>query len=105
MRRSYCGRLEGHPGGRVAHDQIERQRLVDGRNRVRAARRLQRLHQQLDGALALVDGVPRATNVEHYARIIKEKATLRSLIFSANKILAAAYDAEDTVGWRADAPG
>src|SRR3954463_7864691 len=24
---------------------------------------------------ALVDGVPRSTNVEHYARIIKEKAT------------------------------
>src|SRR5258705_13484147 len=35
---------------------------------------------------ALVDGVPRSTNVEHYARIIKEKATLRKLIFSANKI-------------------
>src|SRR5437667_5197876 len=41
---------------------------------------------------ALVDGVPRSTNVEHYARIIKEKATLRNLIFSANKILATAYD-------------
>src|SRR5205085_8373452 len=37
---------------------------------------------------ALVDGVPRSTNVEHYARIIKEKATLRNLIFSANKILS-----------------
>src|SRR6266699_742789 len=44
---------------------------------------------------ALVDGVPRSTNVEYYARIIKEKATLRHLIFSANKILAHAYDAED----------
>src|SRR5882672_9021539 len=33
---------------------------------------------------ALVDGVPRSTNIEHYARIIKEKATLRNLIFSAN---------------------
>src|SRR6185295_13967962 len=44
---------------------------------------------------ALVDGVPRSMNVEHYARIIKEKATLRSLIFSANKILATAYDAEE----------
>ena len=44
---------------------------------------------------ALVDGVPRSTNVEHYARIIKEKATLRSLIFSANKILATAYSAEE----------
>ena len=44
---------------------------------------------------ALVDGVPRSTNVEHYARIIKEKATLRNLIYSANKILTNAYDAEE----------
>ncbi|HEY7292017.1 MAG TPA: replicative DNA helicase [Vicinamibacterales bacterium] len=44
---------------------------------------------------ALVDGVPRSTNVEHYARIIKEKATLRNLIFAANKIVATAYEAED----------
>ena len=41
---------------------------------------------------ALVDGVPRSMNVEHYARIIKEKSTLRNLIFSANKILATAYE-------------
>jgi len=44
---------------------------------------------------ALVDGVPRSTNIEHYARIIKEKATLRNLIFSANKILSNAYGAEE----------
>jgi replicative DNA helicase len=44
---------------------------------------------------ALVDGVPRSTNVEHYARIIKEKATLRRLISSANKILATAYEGGD----------
>ncbi len=44
---------------------------------------------------ALVDGVPRSTNVEHYARIIKEKSTLRHLIFSANKIVATAYNAEE----------
>jgi replicative DNA helicase len=44
---------------------------------------------------ALVDGVPRSTNVEHYAKIIKEKATLRNLIFSANRILTTAYAAED----------
>src|SRR6476469_1984786 len=44
---------------------------------------------------ALVDGVPRSTNVEHYAKIIKEKATLRNLIFSANKILATAYAGEE----------
>src|SRR3954465_1375173 len=44
---------------------------------------------------ALVDGIPRPTNVEHYAQIVKEKATLRSLIYSANKIVASAYEAEE----------
>src|SRR5688572_16925069 len=34
----------------------------------------------------LVDGVPRTTNVGHYARIIKEKSTLRALIQRANDI-------------------
>jgi replicative DNA helicase len=43
---------------------------------------------------ALADGVPRSANVEYYARIVKEKSTLRSLIHSANKILAEAYEAE-----------
>jgi replicative DNA helicase len=43
---------------------------------------------------SLVDGVPRATNVEYYARIVKEKATLRSLIFAANRIVANAYEAD-----------
>ncbi len=43
---------------------------------------------------SLVDGVPRSTNVEYYAQIVKEKATLRHLIFSANKILGNAYEAE-----------
>ena len=48
----------------------------------------------------LADGVPRSTNVEHYARIVKEKATLRNLIYSASKIVSTAYQAEqdaDTV--------
>jgi replicative DNA helicase len=34
----------------------------------------------------LADGLPRATNVEHYARIVKEKAVLRNLAFSAAAI-------------------
>ncbi len=44
---------------------------------------------------SLVDGVPRATNVEYYAKIIKEKATLRNLIHTANRILTNAYAAEE----------
>src|SRR3990170_4173051 len=43
---------------------------------------------------ALADGVPRATNVEYYARIVKEKSTLRNLIYAANKILTDAYEAD-----------
>ena len=43
---------------------------------------------------ALVDGLPHATNIEYYARIVREKATLRNLIYSANKIVSTAYDAE-----------
>jgi len=46
----------------------------------------------------LADGLPRVTNVEHYARIVKEKAVLRSLAFSAAAIqeqaLAAGDDAD-----------
>ena len=46
----------------------------------------------------LADGLPRATNVDHYARIVKEKAVLRSLIYSASAIqeqaLAAGDDAD-----------
>lgn len=44
---------------------------------------------------ALADGVPRSTNVDHYARIVKEKSTLRNLIYSANRIVSTAYTAED----------
>jgi replicative DNA helicase len=43
---------------------------------------------------SLADGVPRATNIEYYARIVKEKATLRDLIYAANKILTNAYEAD-----------
>jgi replicative DNA helicase len=46
----------------------------------------------------LADGLPRATNVEHYARIVKEKSVLRNLAFSAAAIqeqaLAAGDDAD-----------
>jgi replicative DNA helicase len=53
----------------------------------------------------LADGLPRVTNVEHYARIVKEKAVLRSLIYSASAIqeqaLAAGDDA-DTILDRAE---
>jgi len=43
---------------------------------------------------ALVDGLPHATNIEYYARIVREKSTLRNLIVASNKILTTAYEAE-----------
>ncbi len=44
---------------------------------------------------SLVDGLPHGVNVADYARIVKEKASLRSLIQSANRVLTSAYQAED----------
>lgn len=43
----------------------------------------------------LMDGLPRATNVEHYARIVKEKSILRHLIRTAEAIQQRALDAEE----------
>ena len=44
---------------------------------------------------ALVDGVPRITSVEHWSRIIKEKAVLRNLIHAGNRIVQSCFEGED----------
>lgn len=44
---------------------------------------------------ALIDGVPRSTNIEHYASIVREKALLRRLIVTSNRIMSSAYAAEE----------
>jgi len=36
---------------------------------------------------SLTDGLPRAVNAEHYARIVKDKSVLRRLIFTSNSIM------------------
>jgi len=43
----------------------------------------------------LVDGVPRVTSVEHWSRIIKEKAVLRNLIHAGNRIVQSCFEGED----------
>ncbi|MBI2956367.1 MAG: replicative DNA helicase, partial [Acidobacteria bacterium] len=43
----------------------------------------------------LVDGMPRVSNVEHYARIVKEKALLRNLIHASQNIINQAFEAEE----------
>lgn len=45
---------------------------------------------------ALFDGVARSSNVEHYARIVREKKQLRDLIAASNKILSLAYAGEES---------
>ena len=43
---------------------------------------------------SLVDGVPRTSNVEHYARIVKQKALLRNLIGTSNNIIRECFESE-----------
>jgi replicative DNA helicase len=43
----------------------------------------------------LLDGVPRMTSVEHWSRIIKEKAVLRKLIHAGNRIVQSCLEGED----------
>ena len=43
----------------------------------------------------LMDGVPHVTNIEHYARIVKEKAMLRGLIHATHAIQQQALEAEE----------
>lgn len=45
----------------------------------------------------LITGVPRSTNFEHYAKIIREKATLRRLIEVSTRTIDDAYAATDDV--------
>jgi replicative DNA helicase len=44
---------------------------------------------------SLLDGVPRIINVEHWSRIIKERAVLRNLIHASNRIVQSCYEADD----------
>src|SRR2546428_3803099 len=44
---------------------------------------------------SLVDGVPRTRNIEHYARIVKDKSILRRLIYSANEIILRSFSTEE----------
>ncbi len=43
---------------------------------------------------SLVDGVPKSTNVEFYAKIVKEKSTLRNLIEAGSNIVSSCYESD-----------
>src|SRR6266571_4010327 len=44
---------------------------------------------------SLADGMPRVSNIEYYARIVKEKAILRNLIHTTHDIQQRAFEGED----------
>src|SRR5579864_892593 len=44
---------------------------------------------------SLADGMPRVSNIEHYARIVKEKAILRNLIHATHNIQQNAFEGEE----------
>jgi replicative DNA helicase len=46
---------------------------------------------------SLIDGVPHSSNVEHYAKIVREKAVLRRLIDAGGEIVRNAYEASRDV--------
>lgn len=46
---------------------------------------------------ALANAVPTAANVEHYARIVREKSILRQLISTATEVVTRAYDGTEDV--------
>jgi replicative DNA helicase len=55
---------------------------------------------------SLADGIPQATNIRHYAGIVKDKSRLRGVIYAANRAVADAYEAQesaDEILQRADA--
>lgn len=96
--------VEGSDFYRDAHRRIFEAmgRLVDARHPVELLTLLEELGRkgevdEVGGPAyitALVDGVPRSSNVEHYAGIVRDKRLLRETIRTANSLLAKAYDAE-----------
>lgn len=44
---------------------------------------------------SLIDGMPRVTNVAHYAKIVREKSKLRNLIHATHNIQMRAFEGED----------
>jgi replicative DNA helicase len=47
---------------------------------------------------SLTDGVPRSTNVDHYATIVRDLAILRGIIAAGTKAVSQAYEAKEPAG-------
>ena len=78
--------------------------MADARQAIDLLTMIEELHRQgileAVGGTAyvagLMDGVPRVTNIEHYARIVREKADLRAVIRATEAIQQEAFRAEET---------
>ena len=60
-----------------------------------------KLLEQVGGVeylIELAEAVPTAANASHYAKIVREKAVLRSMIEAAGKVLDAAYNSAEPAG-------
>jgi replicative DNA helicase len=45
---------------------------------------------------SLVDGVPRSSNIDHYADIVREKSALRQIIMVGNRAIGLAYEGDQS---------
>jgi replicative DNA helicase len=79
-------------------DDLDRKNFpVDLTTLVDELRRRNKL-ESVNGAAAvaaLVDGVPHSTNVEYYAKLVKDYWLRRGMIFAAQKLLTLGYDSTD----------
>jgi replicative DNA helicase len=93
--------LEGHRRIFEQMEQLSRSyRPIDSLTVAEALQRSNQLESSggLSYVTSLLDGVPRISNIEHYARIVKERSITRKLIHSANEILIRGFSAEEDVG-------
>ena len=70
--------------------------LVTVSEELRGGNRLERVGG-LTFLTALANAVPTAANVEHYARIVREKSILRQLISSATSVVTRCYEGEGEI--------
>ena len=90
--------LEGHR--RVFEKMVQLMNLSQPIDLVTLNEELQRAGEleSVGGAAylaSLTDGLPRALNIEHYARIVKDKSTLRRLIQISSETMSRSYRDED----------
>lgn len=90
--------LEGHR--RVFEKMVQLMNLSQPIDLITLKEELQRAGEleSVGGAAylaGLTDGLPRALNIEHYARIVKEKSTLRRLIQISSETMSRSYRDED----------